>query len=122
MAIWLLTKALEYITKDYDSIVLEVCNIGGTVFSKTNYDRGDDDVATLKLDDVPDGSYLVRVGYINKGFKQYRDRYAYKLEVKNGVGSFKPSIYYAGNLKATANERTDAGALLSYKGTPVQSY
>lgn len=110
--------------KTYDSIILEVCNLGGTVFSKTTYDRGQGNGATLKLDDVPDGSYYVRVGYINKGFKQYRDRYAYTLEVKSGVGSFKGISHYDSNLKVVANERTDASALTSptFRGTPLPAY
>lgn len=112
----------EPIDKAYDSISLEVCNLSGTVFSNVTYERGHGNGATLKLDAVPDGSYYVRVGYVTNGFKQYRDRYAYTLEVKSGVGSFKATTYYADNLKALANERTDAAALASYKGTPIPSY
>lgn len=110
--------------KTYDSISLEVCNLSGTVFSNVTYERGHGNGATLKLDDVPDGSYLVRIGYVTNGFKQYRDRYAYTLEVKSGVGTFKPTSRYAQNLKSIANERTDASALTSptFRGTPLATY
>ncbi|MZK53135.1 transglutaminase domain-containing protein [Clostridium beijerinckii] len=108
--------------KSYDSISLEICNIGGTVLRNVTYDRGHGNGATLNVAGIPDGSYYVRVGYVNKGFKQYRDRYAYTLEVKSGVGTFKPTLLYANNLKAISNEKTDAATVSTYKGTPIQSY
>jgi uncharacterized repeat protein (TIGR02543 family) len=108
--------------KTYDSISIEVSTVTGTVVGNVTYDRGQGNGATINVAGIPDGSYYVKVGYINKGFKQYRDRYAYTLEVKSGVGTFKGISHYDSNVKAIANERTDAGALASYKGTPISSY
>jgi|GEM_PF-4237186 len=108
--------------REYDSITLDISTITGTVVGKTTYDRGQGNGTTIDLAGIPDGSYLVRVGYVTNGFKQYTDRYAYNLDVKNGVGSFKTLSFYANNLKALANERTDAAALTAYKVLPSAAY
>jgi len=112
----------EPIDKDYDSISIDISTISGPVIRNVTYDRGEGDGATIDVAGLSDGSYMVRVGYVTKGFKQYRDRYAYTLEVKSGVGTFKGISHYYTNLKVVANERTDAGALASYKGTPLAAY
>jgi len=108
--------------KEYDSISLDILTVTGTVVGSTTYDRGQGNGATIALSDIPDGSYLVRVGYVNNGFKQYRDRYAYTLEVKSGVGTFKVIPHYASNLKVVANEKTDAVTVSTYMGTPSAAF
>lgn len=100
----------------YDSISLEIISMNGEIVRNITYARGQGNGATLDVAGIPAGSYYVRVGYVTKGFKIYRDKYAYTLEVNSGVASFKPIGYYANNLKITATERTDAYALNFYKG------
>ncbi|AKN33760.1 transglutaminase [Clostridium carboxidivorans P7] len=100
----------------YDSISLDICNTTGTVVRSITYNRGQGNGATMKIAGIPDGSYAVRIGYVNKYFGIYPDKYAYTLEVKSGVGTFKGNTWYANNLLRTANERTDAYALSSYIG------
>lgn len=107
----------------YDSISLDILDSKTSALVRNiTYNRGQGNGAILSVAGIPDGSYMVRVGYVTNGFKQYRDKYAYTLEVKSGVASFKANNFYANNLKMTANERTDASALASYKGTPKAVY
>lgn len=106
----------------YDSIILAISTRAGVEVRDIKYARGQGDGAILSLAGIADGSYHVKVGYVNKGFKNYPDGYAYTLEIKSGVASFKKSVYYASNLKWTANERTDDYALSFYKRIPPAAY
>lgn len=101
--------------RTYDSMSLEVIYNNSNVVRNVTYNRGQGDGATINLAGLSDGSYMLRVGYVNKGSKKYPNKYNFRIEIKDGSASFKASVYYADNLKMTANERTDAYALDWYK-------
>lgn len=98
----------------YDSIYIYLVDKKNNISTYT-YKRGQVDGSSINLSDLSDGSYELRVFKAARGIGNRVMKYAFTIEVKGGVGNFKPSVWYAKNLKLTANERTDVYALDFYK-------
>lgn len=109
-------------SETYDSLRIYLVNKKSNAITTFTYAKGQVNGATINLNDLSDGSYELRAFKAARGVGNRVMKYAFTIEVKGGSASFKPSVWYAKNLKLTANERTDVYALDFYKYFAQQDY
>ncbi|MDR3597088.1 transglutaminase domain-containing protein [Clostridium sp.] len=106
----------------YDSIIITLMDTNKDKVVETyNYKKGEVNGATIDLADLSDGSYELRTLKSAKGVGNRPLMYAFTVEVKGGVGTFKPRFRYSSDLKDTATERTDAVAIDYYADSANQA-
>lgn len=99
----------------YDGVNITLLDINADkIVEQHYYKKSEVNGATIDLADLADGSYDLRtLKSVKGGCSPFM--YAFTIEVKGGVGTFKSRCHYNTNLKDVANERTDAAAIDYYR-------
>lgn len=100
---------------EYAGVNITLLDINADKIVETHYyKKSEVNGATIDLADLADGSYDLRtLKSVKGGCSPFM--YAFTIEVKGGVGTFKSRGHYNTNLKDVANERTDAAAIDYYR-------
>jgi uncharacterized repeat protein (TIGR02543 family) len=100
----------------YDGVIITLLDINADkIVEKHYYKKSEVNGATIDLADLADGSYDLRTLKSAKGIGNSPFMYAFTIEVKGGVATFKSRGHYNTNLKDVENERTDAVAIDYYR-------